>query len=326
MKKFFCIIIIILLIFSFGCTKRDNDDGTDSNNYNDSNFGQIVSEEFISGQIKVDGRNRTYNIFVPENNGEELPLIFVLHGGGGNANNAEKMSEMTDRAREKKFIVVYPNGTGKLPNSLLTWNAFSCCGYARENNIDDVKFFSELIEEIENNYNVNEKMIYSTGLSNGGFMSYKLACELSDKFAAVSSVAGAMGEPCNPSESISIISFHGTEDEHVTYDGGTPTQNVDNRTPDKSVEYAINFWTQHNSCNLNSQTEIIDNLDDGMKVVHDTYSCQNNIAVELYTIEGQGHAWPGGKDGLYYGNTDTPTQEISATDLIVDFFLSHPKN
>ncbi len=297
------LVIILILLFNFllfGCVENET--------------------ETTLERINVDGVERTYNIFVPKGSGP-FPLVFVLHGGGGNALNAERMSQMTPLAKEKNFIVVYPNGSGKLTNSLLTWNGGNCCDYAIDNNINDVKFFQELINEIKSKYNVNEKMIYFAGFSNGAFMSHKIACELSNEVAAIASVAGSIGvENCNASEEVSVIIFHGTADEHVPYYGGVGKKAVGGYRIDNSVEFTFNLWKEKNIC----EEEVIKN--EFGSIVHEKYSnCANNSSVELYTIINQGHAWPGGINGIRYGNVDPPTKEISATDLMVDFFFAHPK-
>ena len=122
-----------------------------------------------------------------------MPLVVVLHGGGGNAENIEEVTGFSEKADEEGFIVVYPDGSGRLDRYLLTWNAGFCCGYALENNIDDVGFIRALIEYLQEKYAINRNMIYVTGISNGGMMSYRLGAELSDIVAAIAPVAGSIG-------------------------------------------------------------------------------------------------------------------------------------
>ena len=153
-------------------------------------------------------------------------------------------------------------------------------------------------------------------------MAYRLGCELSDKIAAMAPVAGALNTD-NPtaSQPVSIIVFHGTEDKHVLYKGGPPLTSLDKaKRVDKSVSYAVSFWVKNNQCSLVPQREEHGNI------IKETYlGGKNNSEVVVYTIIGQGHAWPGGKNGLRFGNVDQPNQEISATDTIWDFFAHHPK-
>src|SRR4030042_1455717 len=111
-----------------------------------------------------------------------MPLVIVLHGGGGTAQSTAGMTGMNVKADSSGVIAVYPNGNGRVSDEkLLTWNAGNCCGYALDNNIDDVGFIRELIDKLEKKLAIDKARIYATGISNGGMMSYRLACELADK-------------------------------------------------------------------------------------------------------------------------------------------------
>ncbi len=272
--------------------------------------------------IRVDGRDRTYIVHTPDSYepATPIPLVLVLHGGGGHAENAQKMSEMNAVADREGFIVVYPNGTGRLTYRLLTWNAAdNCCGYAHDENVDDVKFIRELIEQVQQDYAIDPNRIYVTGMSNGGMMSYRLACELSDVIAAIAPVAGAFNlADCEPTHPISVIIFHGTADEHVLYEGGESLKSVDGERIDQPVSAAVDFWTAHNGCTAEPTTT------ESGSIVTDTYTdCSTGAEVTLVTIEGGGHAWPGGKRGSRQG--DEPTQEINASEVMWEFFAAHPR-
>jgi polyhydroxybutyrate depolymerase len=275
-----------------------------------------------NGSLDVDGRKRSYILHIPPGYDDktEMPLAIVLHGGGGNAENIMKTTDFSTRADNAGFIVVYPNGTGRFSNVLLTWNAGNCCGYALDNNVDDVAFIRALIDDLLIRLAVDPRRIYATGMSNGGMMCYLLACQLSDKIAAIAPVAGAMEmDSCYPTQPVSVIIFHGTADEHVLYYGGEPLKQADNHPRvDRPVSYAVNFWVKANDCLPVPQKEVTGDI------IRETYSGgKNNTEVVLYTIVDGKHAWPGGKPGWFGG--DEPTQEISATNVIRDFFASHPK-
>lgn len=201
----------------------------------------------ISASLTVDGRERTYILHLPSvyDTRGSLPLVFVLHGGGGNAENARRMSNMNAKADEKGFLVVYPNGTGKRKDRLLTWNAGNCWAYALTPRVDDVTFFHALLEELKQAYPVDSKQIYVTGLSNGGMMAYRLACELSDKIAAVAPIAASLPiQTCNLSSPVSVIVFHRTEDRHVPYFGGIGKE-ASLKILHPSVSEAVRFWVEH---------------------------------------------------------------------------------
>ena len=271
--------------------------------------------------LTVSGRERSYITHLPPNiaTAQSPALVIVLHGGGGNGENATRMSGMSAKADKENFIVAYPNGNGRLGEVVLTWNAGNCCGYALDQNINDVEFIRALIDKMLATYPIDSKRVYVTGMSNGGMMSYRLACELSDKIAAIAPVAGALNVDCKPTHPISVIAFHGIGDQHVLYEGGEPKVKADpHARTDKSVASAMTFWSQFNQCPPTPKR------DERGNIVHDTYTnCANGTAVELYSIKGEGHTWPGGKS---YLSGDEPTKEISATDVMWEFFKTHPKS
>lgn len=275
--------------------------------------------------LEVGGRKRTYLLHVPRDHDGKaaLPLVVVFHGGGGNAQNAVRMTGMDVKADKERFIVAYPNGTGPTEGAFLTWNAWNCCGPALDDQAEDVRFVRALVERLQREYRVDPKRIYATGLSNGGMMTHRVGCELSDVFAAIAPVAGALNtDDCRPDHPVSAMLFHGTADQHVLYEGGRPVETADRKHPriDKPVAHAVQSWVKHNRCRPKPARTAEGH------VVHAVYAGgTDGAAVELYTIEGGGHSWPGGKQGREHGNVDAPTTEISATDRIWDFFVRHPK-
>ncbi len=296
--------LLALLITALACARRSTPPSQDFTN-----------------TLTYDGIERTYILHVPGSyNGDKAaPLVLDFHGGGGNANSQMRTSQFNTLADEKEFLVAYPNGTGRLEDKLLTWNGGTCCGYAVTNQIDDVGFVRALVAEIRSKYNIDPKRIYATGLSNGGIFSYRLACDASDLFAAIAPVAGTLNYPrCAPTGPVSVIHFHGTDDTHVGYNGGTgPDSLVD--VPFASVKDSIDFWLGVDQCQMQPQSQSFKDIQ------HDTYSgCADGTAVELYTIIGGKHAWPGSQGPAWSGG-DKPTQSISATQFIWDFFATHPK-
>jgi len=298
-----------------------------------------IATSFFSGCLSqreifdYNGQARSYILHLPPSyNGEnQMALVVVLHGGAGNAGNIEEVTGFSEKADEEGFIVVYPDGSGRFNHYLLTWNSGFCCGYSLENNIDDVGFIRALIGYLQENYAINRNMIYVTGISNGGMMSYRLGAELSDIVAAIAPVAGSIGGQATENDTIwcipepeyplSVIVFHGTNDSRVPYDGGTPTAN-DTRGAFSylSVNESVSFFVDHNQCDAFPQR----NISESDNIIMDLYAGGLNYTqVVLYTIVNGTHSWPGGKTGRRNG--DVPTMEISATDLIWEFFKNHPK-
>jgi polyhydroxybutyrate depolymerase len=274
-----------------------------------------------SRTLSHDGRTRSYILYLPAlvDRSRPVPLLLVFHGGTGNAESAVRMSGFNAVADKNGFIAVYPDGTGPLSdNKLLTWNGGACCGYAQDNSVDDVGFVRAVVRDLRASLTVDPKRIYAAGMSNGGILSHRLACQAADLFAAVAPVAGTLNfSPCQPSQPVSVIEFHGTDDQHILYEGGYGPKSLV-KVDFASVRESVAFWVSADGCNTRPQTDSSDNIH------HEAWSgCAGSTAVELYTIIGGGHAWPGGQAG--WPDSDQPVTNVNATDLIWRFFAAHPK-
>lgn len=273
--------------------------------------------------VQTVGGERTAIVHVPPTavRSRPMPLVLVLHGGGGNADGAIRMSQMNASADRLGFLVAYPNGTGAFKSTLLTWNAWNCCGYAMKKQVDDVAFLRALVLRLESDHGVDPKRIFVTGLSNGAMMAHRVGCEMSDVVAAIAPVAGAMNtDSCAPANPVSVVMFHGTADQHALYFGGD-TRGFFGNAPrhDHPIPDVFAAWSRIDGCSPSGKETT------GHVTKETCSSGRGGSEVVLYTIEGQGHAWPGGTPGLHNGNVDRPTTEISATDIMVRFFLAHPK-
>ncbi len=233
------------------------------------------------------GRERSYILYVPAsvNWSEPVALVFVFHGGTGNAESAIRMSGFNKVADQNGFLVAYPNGTSRLSDDkLLTWNGGDCCGYAQQKNVDDVDFVRAIVTDLQSLANIDSKRIYAAGMSNGGILSHRLACETADVFAAVAPVAGTLNlASCTPSQPISVIEFHGTGDQHIPYEGGLGPESLVN-VDFASVQDSIGFWTSFNQCTSQPQTNSFDDIQ------HEAWTgCTASTSVELYSVIGGGH-------------------------------------
>lgn len=271
--------------------------------------------------IDVEGILRYYYLYIPDhiNEDEGAPLVILLHGAGGNPRTVRNLTGMNELAEREGFIAVYPQGTGPRDRQL-TWNAGQCCGFAYENEIDDVAFIRAMIEELLLEWPVDEKKIFSAGVSNGGMMAHRLGCQLSRQIAAVAAVAGALPrEICVPEEPVAVIMFHGTADRYVPYEGGQSEKNPLPHEPviHTSVRDTVAFWMKHDGCNPQPRVET-----DG-PIKKETFSGgRDHTEVILYTIHGGGHTWPGTRVGE--PDPADPMQRIAATPLIWQFFADHP--
>lgn len=265
------------------------------------------------------GRNRFYKIHLPVGYSyqKSYPLVFVFHGGLGNPDMIAKQTRFSEKADKENFIVVYPYGTGSFNKKLLTWNTWNCCGYANKNDINDVDFINAVLKKVKSEYQIDEKRIYAAGLSNGGMMCYLLACELSEHFAAIAPVAASMFDTisCNPKSEVSIIAFNSINDENILYNG--PAE-ADTSAEMKTlpVEKVINMWVNNFNC-VHLRTS------DSSSFQKISYINKNGTEIILYKMLSGGHSWPGGEKLRKFA--DNPVKNVSATDIIWDFFKSNPK-
>lgn len=244
-------------------------------------------------EIPFEGTTRTAIIDVPDDyDGTELvPLVLNFHGLATTAQNQKGYTGMASAGNARGWIVVHPNGTNRswdyLPNS------------------QDVRFVDALIDQLSEELCIDEKRIYLTGLSNGGFFSYQFACDRGDKVAAIAPVAGAQTDPfCNPGTKVPVLHIHGTDDNTVSYDGGLLYP---------SARASVSGWARDvNDCDQ-SPTVAFEVGD----VTCETWSCSGSDEASLCTVEGGGHTWPGALPIPLLGATN---QDIDATEEVLDFF------
>lgn len=275
--------------------------------------------------LEVDKRTRTYLVHLPPSydGSKAYPVVLAFHGGGSSAEAMIPFSGLNEKADQAHFIVVYPNGTGRLKKAL-TWNAGNCCGYAMENHVDDVAFIRALLNDLGTAAKVDPKRTFATGISNGGMIAYRLASELSDRIAAVAPVGGPMGtETCNPKRPVPVMHFHGTDDQFAPFKGGKGEKSI-SQTNFYSVEHSIRAWVKANGCKEEPVvTREPKKVDDGTAVVRKTYAGgKDGAEVVLIVIEGGGHTWPG--RGPRLAMLGKSTRNIVANDLLWEFFQKHP--
>jgi polyhydroxybutyrate depolymerase len=284
---------------------------------------------------------RTYWLHVPPNydGSEAVPLVIVLHGSTGFSLRyplsffcsswMENYTEFSKKADEQGFIVVYPNAKLDFYTRGYDYNyKFAPGGVPKF--VDDVGFLRALIDKMKQDYTINSSRIYVIGMSDGAVMTYSAGAYLSDIIAAIAPVAGTIGgnfswnhrdiyyQIPNPANPVSVIVFHGTNDSSgMNYEGGGELNRA-------SVNESIAFWVEHNGCDPTPEI----NISESGKIIRRIYTNgKNGTEVVLYTTVGGDHWWPGNPWTSSPGSpwlVDT-IQEISATNLIWDFFAAHPK-
>lgn len=277
-----------------------------------------------SRTVQVDGSERCYLVHVPPQYlaDSPTPVVLALHGGGTNARNMVAFSGLNQKADQSGFIVVYPEGTGRLER-MLTFNAGNCCGQAAARNVDDVAFVRHVLDDLGRIANVDRRRVFATGMSNGGMMAYRLASEMSDRIAAIAPVSGPMGtKDCRPGRAVSVMHFHGDADEFAPFSGGKGRG--PSGTDFYSVDHSINAWVDANKCKKSPRTtQLPDRERDGTTVKQVRYeSGKEGAEVVLVIIEGGGHTWPGNEPSMR--SLGVSTRDISANDMMWDFFQQHP--
>jgi polyhydroxybutyrate depolymerase len=277
-------------------------------------------------RLEVDGRSRWCAMrLLPAYDGTTpLPLVLAIHGATSNPRLMERFSGLSDKAEQAGFILGYPAGTGALAN-VLTWNGGVCCGYAANNNVDDIAFFRRLLDDLMGSLQIDRKRVYLAGMSNGAHMAYRLAVEMGERFAAIACVAGPMTiEPTAATKPMPLLHIHGTHDEFAPFDGGRGPRSL-YREPLRSVPETIAAWVRVNGCPETPTVESNpDRVGDGTTIVRSAYGPgREGSEVVLYKVVEGGHTWPGRPPlPLQLGKS---TMNLDANEVIWEFFQRHAR-
>lgn len=283
--------------------------------------GLSTPDSLVHGSL-----TRTFRVYVPPSypvsGATPTPVVVLLHGGFGSGAQVEGSARITTVADTEGFVAVSPDGVLS-PGNIRTWNGGTCCGYAVAANIDDVGFVSALLDHLEARLCIDRRRVYAAGMSNGAIMSYRLACELSSRIRAVGPVAGALGvASCTPARAVPLMHVHGTDDLNVPF-GGAVGCGVSGAAF-TSVAESVGTLAAAAGCGGNPVTTLVQG--DGTCMRQGT--CPNGNDVELCTIGGGGHQWPGGTPPLISGLPGCPfgyqSQTFVATQVLWDFFARHP--
>ncbi|MDX5364133.1 MAG: prolyl oligopeptidase family serine peptidase [Pseudazoarcus pumilus] len=278
--------------------------------------------------LRFAGDARNYVLHIPArlDPARPAPLVVAMHGGGGHAAymaDDERYGLITAAEREG-FVVVFPNGYSKFPRGrLATWNAGGCCGDARDRSSDDVGFVRAVVAEVESRVKIDPARIFATGMSNGGMMAYRLACEAADLFRAVAAVAGTEAmQRCTPSRPVPVLHIHARNDTHVLFDGGAGPDAFrdESKVMDfVSVPDTVARWVERNRC----EGRPVRVLDTPGAYCERYRGCRDDAAVQLCVTEQGGHSWPGaqtvrrGKEGA--------SQALDANSVMWRFFSEHSR-
>ncbi len=281
--------------------------------------------------VTVDGRQRTYYLHLPPGVSPtgSYPLVFNFHGGRGNGHQQAELSKFPAFADRYGFITVAPDGVET------NWNDGRGTTKPAQMGIDDVKFVRAVYDKVRSAYAVDPKRVFSTGISNGAMFSYRLACDMSDVFAAIGPVVGSLSSKykpsCKPGEPVSVVSIMGDADEFVPIQGGIEGwKNGKGDGGELESEASMkDFWSKIDGCSGEPSTSALPNrADDGTSVKKTVISgCKHGAELDYYVVGGGGHTWPPNevKSMIFAHMMGKSSQNIDATQVIWDFFSKHPK-
>lgn len=307
-KSFFYFLLIVVL---FSCSEEATQLSPPVNEIDTE-----IIKGVINKKLNQEGLERDYILYVPESydGTTEVPLVFNFHGYTSSAQEQMNYGDFRPIADTANFIIVHPQGT------LLDGSThFNVGGWTIDSKVDDVAFTSILITTISSEYRIDQKRIYSTGMSNGGYMSFKLACKLNHRIAAVASVTGSMTpeiyNDCNPSRPVPIMQIHGTQDPIVPYVGNGWSKPIDD---------VMVYWREHNNCPDTSHVEVFpDVVESDNSTIESVSHFDGNdgSSVIHYIVRNGGHTWPGTR--LDFPGTN---KDINASERIWQFFNQYDIN
>lgn len=257
------------------------------------------------------GQSRSFIVHVPASYraGTPVPLVLALHGGGGSMHIMARdgLYGLVAQSEQSGWVVVFPNGDSRWPGGrLATWNAGICCGLARDRGSDDVGFLRAVVAEVQRRVDIDPRRVFATGMSNGGMMAYRLACEASDVFHAVAAVAGTDGTTtCQPGRAVPVFHIHARDDDRVLFSGGSGSAS-DTHADFVSVGATVDKWARLDRCTGPART-VLDRP--GVRCEVRT-GCQDGVELRLCVTETGGHSWPGGRKAL--GGQGSPALDATA--------------
>ncbi|HET6372118.1 MAG TPA: PHB depolymerase family esterase [Candidatus Polarisedimenticolia bacterium] len=296
---------------------------------------------------------RSYTVHLPPtyDGTTPHPVVLAFHGRGGNrktvrletcpGQNPKSRGCLDGVADCEGFIVVYPDGTYESPltKNIRSFNAgggingYVCIsGYACTQNIDDVRYVSDLLDSLETNYKIDPARVFVTGLSNGAALTHRLACELSHRIAAIAPIAGgnqyAAVDSCVPTRSVPVLEIHGTADPIAPFEGGVVSCDAPGTCGRRvSIPQTVSGWLSRDGCPSSPIVEDWADLspDDGTTVTQMTYQgCSGSGDVVLLRVNGGGHTWPGGSSTVSTRVVGKVSKEFNANKVMIEFFKAHP--
>lgn len=307
MKWGVLMLLVPLMLLSVGCKARKQEPAPT----------EVSSTGKSEHHLKVGGKQRRYVLYVPRSldSSKPAPLIIAIHGGGSKPESFGKITGLDRRAGEERgYVIAYPAGYKKFWHS-----GDDCCGPPYEENVDDVAFIRAVLKDVKQRVNIDDSRVYAAGFSNGGKMTYRLACKMTAELAAVAINGSSLGiKDCHPNRPLSVLHFHGTADTFHPYAGGRGTA-TRFQMPQDGAPATTRRWRDWNGC----VGEGSSSYKRGAASCVTYNQCQSGAEVVLCTVEGMGHQWPGFE--IKYPRKlakklGPSTKDLDATKMLLDFF------
>ena len=273
--------------------------------------------------VDHDGLRRTYRVYRPEGAGMLGAIVFVLHGAGGSGAAQERIDggSFARLAARERFLLAFPDGVGR------QWSDGR--GRTRAGDVDDVGYLTALLDRLRGEYALTGAPAFVAGMSNGGMMAYRLACDVPDRFAAaaavVANLSNRLAETCQPGRPISLLVMNGTADPLMPYDGGEVGVGRFVWARVLSTADTVGFWARANGCTAPPVAKARRVEQFGI-ITEQRPACRGGTEVTLIRVEAGGHTWPGGLQYLPAAAIGPVVREFDGSAAIWAFFATHARD
>ena len=287
-----------------------------------------VAAELQTIELQSQGHTWTYTLHIPDQRSAQAPLVLVFHGAGGGGRSYVEKNGWIALSQREGFVVAAPDGLPARPDSRANflrnprlWNSGQLPSTSPRSRIDDVAFVQDLLDDIARRTSIDTQRVYATGHSNGAGMTYRLGSTIPQRFAALATVMGLnTNTDLRPPRGVSMLSLIGTADPLNPMAGGERSLPWGKGTVPSPMQ-GFTAWAQLQACAAMPTV-----VRDDTEIRIDSYSpCRDKTRFEVWSLKGQGHAWPGGQDsGLPASVTGPNTTRVDATTEIWKFFSAQP--
>ncbi|CAN7395719.1 extracellular catalytic domain type 1 short-chain-length polyhydroxyalkanoate depolymerase [Mycolicibacterium frederiksbergense] len=276
----------------------------------------VAQAEPPSAQIDVGGLQRTYYLHLPPR--PPTGLVVNMHAAGQNGRQHAALTHYDTVADAHGYAVVYPDGID------LSWADGRGASVPDRTGVDDVGFIVALVDRLTAELGIPAGRVFATGLSAGGFMANRLACDRADMFAAIAPIGATLGDQvaCNPSQPVSVLTSQGTVDPIVPFNGG-PMIGRGGPSTILAAYAVVDRWRELNGCAPDPVIAPVLGSGDGTSAERVSYECAAGTEVVFLRVDGGGHTWPGAPEILPADQVGPATRAFDASEVSAQFFDAH---